>query len=171
MATNKSYAPGSPAYERLSANGRLAVAAGHQPGTTAYKSFTRNLQRYTTTAGQRRTPTAPTLRNLSPAEQRQIAERRMARDVIERAQRTQGRTAQSPLPIRVVLAAKIAVGNSQAEQRRMDRVRDVQLTITTHEQLTMLHNANYLRLLAWEFFGDPDESYPIYASDINVREA
>lgn len=157
-----------------SENGRLAVAAGYTPGTKAYSSYIRQIQRYTTTAGQRRTPSkdAPLLSKLTPAQAASVQQRQAARDAIVQAQRQQGRTTADPLPVRVVLNGHIAVGDSAAELRRQSgRARDVNITITSTEQLKLARDAEWEKLLAWEFFGDPDSSYKPSIYGASLRPA
>lgn len=104
--------------------GRLAVAAGHTPGTREYYSFTRNINRYTTTtATQRRHATrdSPTLAKLSPEAQAKILQRQAVAD----AGRPQ-------VGKRVTMKAAIKVGNDQAESRRANTVR----TVTSSRPLT-----------------------------------
>lgn len=155
-----------------SENGRLAVAAGYTPGTKEYKSYIRQIQRYTTTAQQQRSPgkNAPLLSKLAPAQAASVQQRQAARDAITQAARQQGR-APGQLPIKVVLSGHIAVGGSAAELRRQQgRERDVNIVLDTQEKLQIARNAEWERLLAYEFFGDPDSSYKpsIYGASLRA---
>lgn len=155
---------------RLSDNGRLAVAAGNQPGTKSYVNYMRYLQRTTTTTGTQTrsgSKSAAKLAQLPQAEQAQLQTRQAIRNVIKQAIATQGRTAANPLPLAVTVKGKIQVGDSEAEKRRP--ARDVRITIQSAEQLAILAAGDLVRFLKYDFYGDPDSTYPLYVSGATVR--
>lgn len=161
---------------KLSDNGRIAVAAGYTSGTKEYRTYMRFLQRTNpeSTAAQTRTGTksAAKVAQLPAGPQRtaieaKIAERAQAKQVISQARKEQGRSVADPLPLTVIVHAKIAVGNSARELARP--ARDVAITITNPEHLALLRAADWERFLKWDFYGDPDSDYPLTVTGASVR--
>lgn len=154
---------------QLSANARLAQAAGYQTGTKEYKTYMRFLQRTTsTTATQTRSgsKSAAKVAQLPQAQQAVLQNRQAIRNVIKQAQATQGKSAANPLPLNITVKGKIQVGDSEAEKRRPARA--VRITINAAEHLALLAAADIVRFLKWDFYGDPDSDYPLYVSGVTV---
>lgn len=129
-----------------SANGRLAVAAGYQPGTKEYRSFTRNLQRATTTATQRRAPRAETLSKLTGEQAAGILTRKATRD----AGGQRGIVGK-----RIELRARIELGGSPYEQARAARPRAVVTKPLSPEQAAAVARGDLGEALALDFWGAP----------------
>lgn len=131
-----------------SANGRLAVAEGLTPGSTAYKSFMRDAQRHTTSTGTQRRGGEKFAAAIKNPEVRQALLNRQA-----------VRDAGTPQPgQRARITAKLVVGNSAAEQRRANTARVVTSQPLTREQIKLLQEDPRAFLNA-DFFGlDADDA-------------